>query len=55
MHQDGPTMGAGGALYPRAYHFFERLRIVKGTPKDEHRLRREQVLRGLALLRRGRL
>jgi len=38
--------GAAMSIYPRAYHFFERLRIGEGKPKTKKRLENEAALSG---------
>ena len=36
--------GAGNRFYPKAYHFFERLRLAQGKPKTPTRLKNELAL-----------
>ena len=36
--------GAGNRYYPKAYHFFERLRLAQGKPKTPTRLKNELAL-----------
>ena len=33
----GKTKGSGNSLYPKAYRFFENLRLLEGRPKSKHR------------------
>ncbi len=35
--------GASSGMYPAAYHFFERMRIVEGKPKSATRKKNEEV------------
>eukprot|EP01038_Epipyxis_sp_PR26KG_P015440 gene15440-20831_t len=37
LSKKGPNQGAGSDVYPKAYKFFEKLRIANNEPKSAHR------------------